>query len=190
MDQFVTFPTRQKRALDKCYSNIPNALEKQHSSTKKNKLFRFFSSHFFYRFQPFNCCLSVVLQLDKGDYPKKFQIVCLCLLSVLLNLLCVCINILPHHTEPRSEEKSDHEVLYLVPKYRQKLNTEESQTREIKQRTSDCMEELRRGCFESTEWSVSFDSCSGHEELAGTLTHYSWFCEDSVITSKSEFSWQ
>ena len=46
MDQFVTFPAQQKRALDNCYSKIPNALEKQHSSAEKNKLFRFFSSHF------------------------------------------------------------------------------------------------------------------------------------------------
>ena len=28
------------------------------------------------RFSPFNCCLSVVLQLDKGDYPDHLQTVC------------------------------------------------------------------------------------------------------------------
>ena len=31
----------------------------------------------FHRFSPFNCCLSVVLQLDKGDYPENLQIVLL-----------------------------------------------------------------------------------------------------------------
>ena len=41
------------------------------------------------------------------------------------------------------------------------------------------------GCFESTEWSMFFDSCSSHDELAETLTDYLRFCEDCVITSKS-----
>ena len=27
LEQFVTFPTRNKRTLDKCYSNIPNAFD-------------------------------------------------------------------------------------------------------------------------------------------------------------------
>ena len=26
-------------------------------------------------FSPFNCCLSVVLQLDKGDYPEDSHVV-------------------------------------------------------------------------------------------------------------------
>ena len=46
------------------------------------------------------------------------------------------------------------------------------------------MDELT-GCFESTEWSVFFDSCSSHDELAETLTDYLPFCEDCVITSKT-----
>ena len=40
-----------------------------------------------------------------------------------------------------------------------------------------------RGCFESTEWSMFFDSCSSHDELAETLSDYLRFCEDCVITS-------
>ena len=46
------------------------------------------------------------------------------------------------------------------------------------------MEELR-GCFESTERSVFFDSCSSHHELAETVTDNLRFCEDCIITSKS-----
>ena len=30
---------------------------------------------FFHRFSPFNCCLSVVLWLDKGDYPENSHVV-------------------------------------------------------------------------------------------------------------------
>ena len=29
----------------------------------------------FHCFSPFNCCLSVVLYLDKGDYPDNLQVV-------------------------------------------------------------------------------------------------------------------
>ena len=42
-----------------------------------------------------------------------------------------------------------------------------------------------RGCFESTEWSVLFDSCSSHHQLAETVTDNLRFCEDCVRTSKT-----
>ena len=29
----------------------------------------------FHHFSPFNCCLSVVLYLDRGDYPENLQVV-------------------------------------------------------------------------------------------------------------------
>ena len=77
--------------------------------------------------------------------------------------------------------------MHLVPTYRQKLKAEKrrrTKTREIKQWTCDGMEELR-GCFESTELSVFFDSCSSHHELAETVTDNLRFCEDCLITSKS-----
>ena len=32
-------------------------------------------SPIFHRFSPFNCCVSVVLWLDKGDYPDNLQVV-------------------------------------------------------------------------------------------------------------------
>ena len=63
--------------------------------------------------------------------------------------------------------------MHLVPGYKQKLKTEKK-TREMKQWTSDGMEELR-GCFESTGWSMFFDSCSSHDELAESLTEYYGF---------------
>ena len=37
------------------------------------KKISYFATHLiFHRFSPFNCCLSVLLWLDKGDYPRKF----------------------------------------------------------------------------------------------------------------------
>ena len=32
----------------------------------------------FHRFRPFICCLSVVLWLDKGDFPQNLHTVCPC----------------------------------------------------------------------------------------------------------------
>ena len=66
-----------------------------------------------------------------------------------------------------------------------KTKTKKQKTREMKQWTSDGMEELRG--FESTEWSIFFDSFSSHDQLAETITDYLRFCEDCPITSKTEF---
>ena len=51
------------------------------------------SSLISHRFQPFICCLSVVLWLDKGDFPGNLHTVCV---RVKINkrsfeLLCVCV---------------------------------------------------------------------------------------------------
>ena len=56
----------------------------------------FFFFFLFSRFSPFNYCLSVVLQLDKGDYPKICRLCFVPINSVLLNLLCVWIFSLAH----------------------------------------------------------------------------------------------
>ena len=78
---------------------------------KTEKWFSFpisFFFFFFHRFSPFNCCVSVVLQLDEGEYSENLQaffffsffffffslllfVVVVLDDSVLLNLLCVWI---------------------------------------------------------------------------------------------------
>ena len=45
--------------------------------------------------------------------------------------------------------RSDHNVFHLLPKYRQKVKTEETQTKSCQLWTHDSIEELR-GCFEAT----------------------------------------
>ena len=42
-------------------------------------------------FSLFNCCLSIVLQLDKGDHPKIHMLCFVLINSVLFSLLCVWI---------------------------------------------------------------------------------------------------
>ena len=55
--------------------------------------FLFFLSFFFFFFffLPFNCCLRVFLQLDKGDYLKICRFCLVLINSILFNLLCVWI---------------------------------------------------------------------------------------------------
>ena len=80
--------------------------------------------------------------------------------------------------------RSDHNVVNLLPKYRQKLNQESSQVHTIKHRTPDNAETLR-GCFEATDWNVFFDGCeSDQDTLTDTIISYIIFCEESVIPTK------
>ncbi|XP_077985307.1 uncharacterized protein LOC144439947 [Glandiceps talaboti] len=80
--------------------------------------------------------------------------------------------------------RSDHDVIHLLPKYRQKLKTSRPKTKVIKHWTSDSVEILQ-ACFECTDWSMFFDSCSDKEELSDTIISYIKFCEDSFIGTKT-----
>jgi hypothetical protein len=75
-------------------------------------------------------------------------------------------------------------VLHLIPRYRQKVKTVKPKQVVIKEWSHDSQEALR-GCFESTDWQMFYDSCSDHEELSGTVTDYIRFCEDCVVNQKT-----
>ena len=53
--------------------NLPNTEKAVKTKQKQDKSFSFI----FHRFWPFICCLSVVLWLDKGDFPENMHTVCL-----------------------------------------------------------------------------------------------------------------
>ena len=82
--------------------------------------------------------------------------------------------------------RSDHNVVHLLPKYRQKATTEGTQTKSCQLWTHDSIEELR-GCFEATNWDVFTDNCSDPGELVDTVTSYVKFCEETVIKTKSVY---
>ena len=63
---------------------------------------------------------------------------------------------------------SDHNVIYLVPKYRQKLKREKPRTHCGRGWDHDSSEALR-GCFEYTYWQVFFDVCSDNRTSLLTL---------------------
>ena len=59
----------------------------------------------------------------------------------------------------------NHNVIHLVPKYRQRVNHE-------KQRHWETL----RGCFDCTDWQVFYDGCSDNDdEIADTVTSYIQF---------------
>ena len=58
-----------------CHANNLKALNKRQKLNQNKISF----SLIFHRFSPFICCvLSVVLWLDKGDFPEKLHTVCSC----------------------------------------------------------------------------------------------------------------
>ena len=77
--------------------------------------------------------------------------------------------------------RSDHNVVHLLPKYRQKVKTEGTQTKSCQLWIHDSIEELR-GCFEATNWDVFTNNST---ELVDTVTSYVKFCEETVIKTKS-----
>ena len=90
---------------------------------------------------------------------------------------------------PRSRPplgRSDHNVIHLLPKYRQKLKREKPVVKSIQSWTEDSIEELR-GCFEATEWDLFLSdqvSCNNPELMIDTVTSYITFCVDNVIETK------
>lgn len=79
--------------------------------------------------------------------------------------------------------RSDHNVILLLPWYRQKIKTDKIQTKIIKTWDNDSIEELR-GRIESTDWNVFFKNDSDLNLLTDSISSYLTFCTDAVIPSK------
>lgn len=83
--------------------------------------------------------------------------------------------------------RSDHNVIHLLPKYRQLLKRIKPAVQQVQTWSRDEIEKLR-GCFECTEWDLFFnddDCCSNHELLNDTITCYVNFCVNSVVQTKN-----
>lgn len=80
--------------------------------------------------------------------------------------------------------RSDHNVILLLPKYRQKLKTDKVQTKTIKLWNSDSIEALKN-CIETTDWEIFFQSSEGDLNLlTDSISSYLTFCVDNVIPAK------
>ena len=81
--------------------------------------------------------------------------------------------------------RSDHNVVHLLPKYRQKLKREGPRISQSRVWTPGTTDELQC-CFEATDWDIFFNSCgSDLDFLTDTITSYIKFCEDSIIPEKT-----
>ena len=65
---------------------------------------------------------------------------------------------------------SDHKIIQLIPKYRQKLKRQKPTTRRVKVWTNDTTETLR-ACFDCTDWDVLLDSSSIDEAAEHVLAY-------------------
>ena len=77
---------------------------------------------------------------------------------------------------------SDHDILHMIPKYKQCLKTKKATNLQIKDWNVDNIEMLR-ACYDITDWNVMLD-----EDLnvcVDVITDYLKFCEDSIIPIRS-----
>ena len=78
--------------------------------------------------------------------------------------------------------RSDHNIVHLVPRYRQLLKRQKQIVRSVKQWNKESSDELR-GCFECTLWNVLTDD-SDLDNNVEVVSDYINFCEDMIIPKK------
>ena len=75
--------------------------------------------------------------------------------------------------------RSDHNVIHLVPKYRQLVKCDKPRNHSVRVWYHDNSKTLR-GYFDCTDWQVFYDGCSDNiDEIADTVTSYIQFCEQT-----------
>ena len=77
--------------------------------------------------------------------------------------------------------QSDHNMVHLVPTYKQKLKQSKPVTRMVKTWSDDCITELQ-ACFDCTDWDLLMDG--GLENNVDTVSEYIKFCEDMIVPQK------
>lgn len=101
-------------------------------------------------------------------------------------LICALV-ILRVHSRRFSLGDSDHNVIHLVPLYKQRLKTSKLELRTIQicnDESVDCL----RGCFDCTAWDVFIDTSEDLDELNQVVTDYIHFCVGKVIPKKCVYN--
>lgn len=80
--------------------------------------------------------------------------------------------------------KSDHNVIHLLPKYRQLVKRVKPSVRTVQVWDTESEDRLK-DCFDITNWAVFFDTITDPHELTDCITSYIQFCEQSVVSSKT-----
>ena len=79
--------------------------------------------------------------------------------------------------------ESDHNMLYCLPTYRQKLKSAKPTETVVKCWNEDTKLRLQ-GCFECTSWDSLFDPNASVDYNVDVLTSYVNFCSDMLVPSK------
>ena len=79
---------------------------------------------------------------------------------------------------------SDHNMLFLIPNYRQKLKCVKPIVKTVKCVDDDSIQRLN-SCFDMTDWSVFKNASTSDDEYADTVSSYIDFCQDSCISTKT-----
>uniref|UniRef100_A0A1A8FC25 Reverse transcriptase domain-containing protein n=1 Tax=Nothobranchius korthausae TaxID=1143690 RepID=A0A1A8FC25_9TELE len=103
------------------------------------------------------------------------------------NTLDHCYTVLKgaYHSVPRAAlGLSDHNLIYLIPTYKQKLKSVKPAIRTVRKWTNEAKEELQ-DCFDCTDWRVFADATDDLNELTDTVTSYITFCEEVCVPTKT-----
>ena len=76
--------------------------------------------------------------------------------------------------------RADHNVIQLLPKYRQLLKRVKPRLLTVRRWTDDAVESLR-GCFDCTDWDLLSDPSDPLDTRVDVITDYMKFCLDNVI---------
>lgn len=79
--------------------------------------------------------------------------------------------------------KSDHNVVLLMPTYKQALKRNPKTVKQVKV-WNDATSDKLSGCFACTDWSVFQEACSDLSELVDTVSSYILFCEEICVETK------
>ena len=77
---------------------------------------------------------------------------------------------------------SDHNMVHLIPEYKQKLKQENPIIKRVRNWTKESIETLQ-GCFDSTDWDV-FNSSNKLSNATEAISDYIRFCEGVVIPER------
>jgi hypothetical protein len=84
---------------------------------------------------------------------------------------------------PRSPfGKSDHNSIFLIPAYKQKIKAGSTSDSSIKKWSGDADAKLQ-DCFASTDWNMFQDSSDGIEENTTSVTGFINKCIDDVVST-------
>lgn len=75
--------------------------------------------------------------------------------------------------------KSDHAMLLLIPKYKQKIKSSKTSPKSVRSWSTDAIEKLQ-DCFACTDWEV-FRAAGDLHDYTDTVTSYVQFCEQLCI---------